>query len=283
MEKREPSYTGGGNANWYNHCGEQCAAAAAAQVRQSCLTLCDPKTAAPQAPLSLGFSRQEYWSGLPFPTPGEQYGDSLKRLEIKLPEIPLLGIYSEETRTEKYTGTPVFTAALFTIDRTWKQPRCPSADERIRKEAVVYIHSGILLSCKKKRIWVSSNEVDELRTCYTEFWSKSEQDKYHVLTGRDWGQEEKGMTEDEMAGWHHWLNGRESEWTPGAGDGQGGLACCDSWGRKESDTTERLNWTELNWWNLERWYRWSYMQGSKGDTKNTFGLSGRRGWDALRE
>ena len=50
-----------------------------------------------------------------------------------------------------------------------------------------------------------------------------------------------------MAGWHHWLDGCESEWTPGVGDGQGGLACCDSWGRKESDTTERLNWTELNW------------------------------------
>ena len=61
--------------------------------------------------------------------------------------------------------------------------------------------------------------------------------------GRDWGQEEKGMTEDEMAGWHHWLNGRESEWTPGVGDGQGGLACCDWWGCKELDTTERL--TEL--------------------------------------
>jgi len=66
--------------------------------------------------------------------------------------------------------------------------------------------------------------------------------------GRDWGQEEKGTTEDEMVGWHHWLNGHESEWTPGVGDGQGGLACCDSWGGKESDTTERLNWTELNWY-----------------------------------
>ena len=62
--------------------------------------------------------------------------------------------------------------------------------------------------------------------------------------GRDWRQEEKGMTEDEMAGWHHWLNGRESQWTLGVGDGQGGLACCNSWGREESDTTERLNWTE---------------------------------------
>ena len=63
--------------------------------------------------------------------------------------------------------------------------------------------------------------------------------------GRDWGQEEKGTTEDEMAGWHHPLNGHEFEWTPGVGDEQGGLACYDSWGRKELDTTERLNWTEL--------------------------------------
>ena len=62
--------------------------------------------------------------------------------------------------------------------------------------------------------------------------------------GRDWGQEEKGTTEDKMAGWHHRLNGREFEWTPGVGDGQGNLARCDSWGCKESDMTERLNWTE---------------------------------------
>ena len=62
--------------------------------------------------------------------------------------------------------------------------------------------------------------------------------------GRDWGQEDKSTTEDEMAGWHHWLDGCEFEWTPGDGDGQGGLACCNSWGRKESDTTEWLNWTE---------------------------------------
>ena len=64
--------------------------------------------------------------------------------------------------------------------------------------------------------------------------------------GRDWGQEEKGTTEDKMAGWHHRPDGREFEWTLGDGDGQGGLACCDSWGRKESDMTERLNWTEIS-------------------------------------
>jgi len=65
--------------------------------------------------------------------------------------------------------------------------------------------------------------------------------------GRDWGQEEKGTTEDEMTGWHHQLDGHEFEWTQGVGDGQGGLACWDSWRRKELNTTEWLNWTELNW------------------------------------
>ena len=55
------------------------------------------------------------------------------------------------------------------------------------------------------------------------------------------GAEEKGTTEDEMAGWHHWLDGHESEWTPGVGNGQGGLACCNSWGHKESDMTDQLN------------------------------------------
>ena len=68
--------------------------------------------------------------------------------------------------------------------------------------------------------------------------------------GKDWRWEEKGTTEDEMAGWYHWLAGRESEWTPGVGDGQGGLACCDSWGRKELDTTERLIWSDLIWLRL---------------------------------
>ena len=68
--------------------------------------------------------------------------------------------------------------------------------------------------------------------------------------GKDWGQEKKGMTENKMVGWHHWLNGHGFGWTLGVGDGQGGLACCTSWGHKESDRTERLNWTELNWTEL---------------------------------
>ena len=65
--------------------------------------------------------------------------------------------------------------------------------------------------------------------------------------GKDWGQEDKGMAEDEMVGWYKWLDGHGFGWTPGVGDGQEGLAYCGSWGSKESDMTEWLNWTELNW------------------------------------
>ena len=71
------------------------------------------------------------------------------------------------------------------------------------------------------------------------------------VAGRAWGQEEKGMTEDEMTGWHHWLDGHEFGWTSGVVDGHGGMVCCNSWGRKESDTTEWLNWTE---WSLHHVY-----------------------------
>ena len=65
-----------------------------------------------------------------------------------------------------------------------------------------------------------------------------------LMLGGIGGKRRRGQ-QDEMAGWHHRLDGCESEWTPGVGDGQGGLACCDSWGRKESDTTERLIWSDL--------------------------------------
>ena len=62
--------------------------------------------------------------------------------------------------------------------------------------------------------------------------------------GKDWGKVEKRVTEDERVGWHHRLNGHGFEWALGVGDGQGGLACCSSWGYKELDTAEQLNWTE---------------------------------------
>ena len=95
--------------------------------------------------------------------------------------------------------------------------------------------------------------------------------------GRDWGQEEKGMTEDEMVGWHHWLNGHEFGLTLEVGDGQGGLVCCGPWSRKESDTTEWLSWTELM--NLFAGWQWRHRP-----SEQTCGHSGgRRGWDEWRQ
>ena len=79
--------------------------------------------------------------------------------------------------------------------------------------------------------------------------------------GQDWGQEEKGTTEDEMVGWHHRLNGHGFGWSLGVGHGQGGLVCCGSWGRQELDTTERLNWTAFG---DECLY---VRQGERGNTK----------------
>ena len=77
--------------------------------------------------------------------------------------------------------------------------------------------------------------------------------------GRNWGQEDKGTTEDEMAAWHHWLDGHEFEWTPGISDGQGGLACCNSWDHKESDTTAWLNWTD--WRERYKKEKFLFLQG----------------------
>ena len=75
--------------------------------------------------------------------------------------------------------------------------------------------------------------------------------------GKDWRPEEKGMKEDKMVGWHHRHNGHGFGWTPGVGDGQRGLVCCSSWGCKESDMTEQLIWTELNYVLSQLWpYLW---------------------------
>ena len=103
-------------------------------------------------------------------------------------------------------------------------------------------------------------------------WSCSSNAKnWHIAkdpdAGSDWRQEEKGMTEDEMVGWHHQLDRHESEQTPGVGEGQGCLTCCSPWGRKELDTTEWLNWTELNSspilypWSLTRVIPWVLLLG----------------------
>ena len=130
MEKREPSYTIGGNVTWYSHCREQ-------------------------------------------------YGGSLKN-KVELPhdpEIPLLGTYLEKTIIWKDTCTPMFIATLFAIARTWKQPKCPSTEEWIKKMWYIYTmeyYSAILKNA------ICSN-MDGSRNCHTE-WSKTdEKDKYHMI------------------------------------------------------------------------------------------------------
>ena len=101
-------------------------------------------------------------------------------------------------------------------------------------------NESILKEISPEYSWCWSWNSNTLATWVKNWLTGKEPD-----AGKDWRWEEKGTTEDEIAGWYHWLNGRESAWTPGVGDGQGGLACCDSWGHEESDTTEQLNWTEL--------------------------------------
>ena len=95
---------------------------------------------------------------------------------------------------------------------------------------------GAIHGVAKSRTWLS-----DWTECYPKSWFIGKDPD----AGREWSQEKKGTTEDEMAGWHHWLDAHEFGWTPGVGDGQGSLACCDSWGLKELDMTEWLNWTEL--------------------------------------
>ena len=213
-----------------------------------------------------------------------------KKLGIKLPydpAIPLLDIHPENTIIQNDTGTLVSTAALFTVSRTWKQPKSPSADEWIKEMWCVYIYiymcmyNGISLGHEIEWIksivvmWIDLESVTESEI------SQKEINKYCILmhiyiygmwkngtdepicktgilwppdvksqligkdpdAGKDWEQEEKGPTEDEMVGWT--INGHEFEHAPGDGEGQGGLACCGPRGHNEWDTTEWLNMAEV--------------------------------------
>ena len=117
----------------------------------------------------MGFSRKEYWSGSPFPSPKPPYD----------PAIPLLGIYPEETKTERDTCMPLIIAALFTIVRTWKQPRCPSTDEWRKK--LWYIYTMECYSAIKRNAfesvlmqWMNLEPIIQTEV--------SQKDKYCILT-----------------------------------------------------------------------------------------------------
>ena len=164
----------------------------------------------------MGFPRQAYWSGWQFPPLGDYPNPGIEPLSP--------GLQADSLLTEP-PGNPLRFSCLSPLDCKEIQPVHSEGDQpwdffgRNDAEAETPV-----LWLPHAKSWLTGKDSD---------------------AGRDWGQEEKGMTEDEMAGWHHWLDGREYEWTPGVGDGQGGLACCDSWGHKESDTTEWLIWSDL--------------------------------------
>ena len=105
------------------------------------------------------------------------------------------------------------------------------------KECSNYHRIALISHASKVMLQILQARLQQYVNCETPiFWPpyvKSWLIEKDPDAGRDWGQEEKGMTEDEMAGWHHWLDGNEFEWTPGVADGQGDLACCDSWGHKK--------------------------------------------------
>ena len=171
-------------------------------------------TIARQAPLSMGFSRQEYWSGWPFPSPGSLPDPGIE------PSSPAL---QADSLPSPYEVPRLFESPL---DCKEIQPVHPRGNQSwmFTRRTDVEAETPTLWPPDKKN-WLIWKDPD---------------------AGKDWRWEEKGTTEDEIVGWHHRLNRHEFVWTPGVGDGQGGLTCCSLWGPKESDTTERLNWTELN-------------------------------------
>ena len=146
---------------------------------------------------SMGFSRQEYWSGLPCPHPGYLPDPGIKPASLTFLH---------------------WQAGFFTTSTTWSG----------HYSYILYLLTGFVQSMNIL-----------LLLLYQMIFLHWLIRLHCTLSLLLWW-----LLMDEMAGWHHRLDGRESEWTPGVGDGQGGLACCDSWGGKESDTTERLNWTE---------------------------------------
>ena len=113
-----------------------------------------------------------------------------------------------------------------TLESPWTARR--SNQSIVKEISPEYFLEGLMLKLKLQSLATWCKEVTHLKRPWD--------------TGKDWRREEKGMTEDEMAGWYHRLHGHEFEKTPEVGDGQGGLACCNPWGCKQSHVTEQLNW-----------------------------------------
>ena len=227
-------------------------------VAPLCRTLCDPMDyIARQGPLSVKFSRQEYWSGLPFPSPMQESEKWKWSYSVVSDSQRPHGL--QPTRLLHPWDFPGKSTGVGCHCLLWgyslqglkrlrhdfvtkqQQQSIVWRNGTLLASPVVHGVTGHFSSC----VWYLGRTDGEAETPI--LWppdAKSWLSWKDPDAGKDWGQEEKGTTEDEMVGWHHRPNGHGFGWTLGVGDGQGGLACCGSWGRKESDMTEWLNWTQ---------------------------------------
>ena len=149
-------------------------------------------------------------------------------------------MYGRESWTVKKAERWRIDAVKLMLFEVWcwrKLLRVPWTARRSNQSILKEISPG----CSLKGMMMNKAETPMLWPPHAKSWLIGKDSD----AGRYWGQEEKGMTEDEMTGWHHRLDGREFGWTPGVGDGQGGLVCCDSWGHRVGhDWATELNWTE---------------------------------------
>ena len=200
-------------------------------------SLTTPGTVAHQAPLSRGFSRQDYWHGFPFPTIGDLRDPGIE------PESPACFVLAAKDFVTEPPGWPyLISDTLFNLS---------GSNLLVCKTGVILVwgskntnfifsfHKIKLVNPKGNQPWIFIGRTDA-ETEAPIFWppdAKSRLTGKDPDAGRDWGQGEKEMTEDEMVGLPHWLNGHEIEQTLGDSKGQGSPACCSPWGHKELDMT----------------------------------------------
>ena len=153
---------------------------------------------------------------------------------LKITRLEILSV-KQETVTHNYLNWEVLIYELLIITQDWL----------LRFERMLKNIQGVHSKGNRSWLFIVRSDVEAETPIFWPSDVKSWLIWKDPDVGKDWGQEEKGTIEDEMAGWHHRLNGHESGWTPGVGDGQGGLVCCGPWGHEELDRTERLKWTEL--------------------------------------
>ena len=223
----------------------------------------------------MGISRQEYWSGLPFPSPG-----NLPNPRIK-PASPALQAYS---LPRSYSVSP--TVGIFTtLANTSTRSVSPQLESWLLDRTALDSKEIKAMNPKGNQLWIFIGRTDAEAEALT---LRPPDAKSRLIgkdpdVGKDWGQEEKEMTEDEMAGWHHQLNGHELEQTLGDSEGQGSLTWCSTWDLKESDATEQMNnnKTEQQWRKLpkaggggEEWGRGYREQRQRGDRTQAHLVSG---------